>query len=288
MSGFNSNAKHCTPDAAGASGSERAVLEFAMDRIQEEAYLIGQDGRFLYVNAAATRSLGYSREELLRMSVADIDPDFASVSWETHLSEHSGAFRTFESRHKAKDGRVFPVEISASTFEYGGAGYKLALVRDISARKQAEEERRRAEERQRMLEFAMERVQEAAFLLDNDGRFLYVNGAASRYLGYSREELLRMGVPDIDPDVTQERWDRTFRDNLCSATFETRHRSKDGRIVPVEIKANFFEYNGEHYSLALVNDISDRKRQEAEQSAHLRFFECTDRISRANSRCCGS
>ena len=61
-----------------------------------------------------------------------------------------------------------------------------------------------------------------------------MNGEASRSLGYSREELLRLSVRDIDPDVTQERWDREFRGLAHATTFETRHKSKDGRIFPVE------------------------------------------------------
>jgi PAS domain S-box-containing protein len=288
MSGFNSNAKHCTPAATGTldpkqAGSQCALLEFAMDRIQEEAYLVGQDGRFHYVNGAATRSLGYSREELLRMSVPDINPDFTPVSWEIYLRDHGGGFRNFEARHKAKDGRVFPVEISACTFEYAGANYRLALVRDISARKQAEEERRRGEERRIVLEFALDRVQEAAFLTDvEDGaRFLYANAEASRLLGYSREELLRMSIPDIDPDYTLERLHREFRGKLHPITHESRHKCKDGRIFPVEIKSNSFEYDGKHYNVCFVSDISERKRQEARRLAHLRYFECMDRVNRA-------
>ncbi len=257
------------------AAEKRVMLECAMDRIHEGAFLIGDGGRFLYVNGEACRALGYAREELLGLSVRDIDPDFPPVSWETYLREYStGPSRTFETRHRAKDGRIFPVEITSGTFTHGGVDYRMALVRDISERKCAAEQRV-------ILEFAMDRVGEGAFLIDNDGRFLYVNGEASRSLGYSREELLRMGVPDIDPDFPQERWDQDIRGQLQSKTLETRHKSKDGRIFPVEVKANFFQYEGNVYNLSLVSDISERKRQEAQREAHLRFFECMDQVNRA-------
>jgi PAS domain S-box-containing protein len=245
---------------------QRVMLECAMDRIHEAAYLIGTEGGFLYVNGEACRALGYSREELLGMSVRDIDPDFPALPWQRYLSEYSiEPSRTFETRHKTKDGRIFPVEITSSTFVHGGVEHRMSLARDISERKQAEEERRRAEEERVVLEFGMDSVHEGAFLIGDDGRFLYVNGEASRSLGYSREELLRMSVRDIDPDVTQERWDREFRGLAHSTTFETRHKSKDGRVFPVEISANFFEYGGTRYIMSLVRDISGRKRAEEER-----------------------
>ncbi len=245
---------------------QRVMLERAMDRIHEAAYLIGTDGRFLYVNGEACRALGYSRDELLAMSVRDIDPDFPALSWRDYLRDYAvERSRTFETRHKTKDGRIFPVEITSSAFVFGGVEHRMSLVRDISERKQAEEERRRAAEQRVVLEFALDRVHEGAFLIGDDGRFLYVNGEASRSLGYSQEELLRMSVPDIDPDVSQERWDKEFRSLENSTTIETRHKSKDGRIYPVEIGANYFEYDGTRYIMSLVRDISERKQAEEER-----------------------
>ena len=245
---------------------QRVMLERAMDRIHEAAYLIGTDGGFLYVNGEAGRALGYSRDELIGMTVHDIDPDFPAIPWQDYLIKYAvEPSRTFEARHKTKDGRVFPVEITSSAFTYGGVEHRMSLVRDISERKQAEEERRRAAEQRVVLEFGMDSVHEGAFLVNDDGRFLYVNGEASRSLGYSREELLRMSVPDIDPDVTRERWDREFRGLAYPAAFETRHKCKDGRVFPVEINANFFEYDGARYIMSLVRDISERKRAEEER-----------------------
>ena len=245
---------------------QRVMLECAMDRIDEAAYLIGTDGGFLYVNGEACRALGYSREELLGMSVRDIDPGFPPLPWQDYLREYAiEPSRTFETRHKTKDGRIFPVEITSSTFVWGGVEHRMSLARDISERKQAEEERRRAAEQRVVLEFGMDSVHEGAFLIDDDGRFLYVNGEASRSLGYSREELLSMGVPDIDPDVSEERWDKEFRGLACPTTFETRHKSKDGRVFPVEITASFFEYDGARYIMSLVRDISERKQAEEER-----------------------
>jgi light-regulated signal transduction histidine kinase (bacteriophytochrome) len=75
-----------------------------------------------------------------------------------------------------------------------------------------------------------------------------------------------MGVPDIDPGVPQERWARHWEQTgaVRSRIFETRHKTRDGRIIPVEVSANHFDYDGRSYDLALVRDITDRKRAEEE------------------------
>ena len=71
-----------------------------------------------------------------------------------------------------------------------------------------------------------------------------------------------MAVPDIDPDFPVERWPDHWRDLKAqrSLSFESRHRTRDGRIFPVEVSANYFEYGGRAYNLAMVRDITERKR----------------------------
>jgi PAS domain S-box-containing protein len=124
--------------------------------------------------------------------------------------------------------------------------------------------RKRAEEEVALLSFALDKVREAAFLIDDRGHFHYVNEEACRVLGYTRAQLLGMGVADIDPEFPAERWSDHWRELKAqrSLSFESRHRSRDGRTFPVEISANYFEYGGRAYNLALVRDITERKRTE--------------------------
>ncbi|HEY3451046.1 MAG TPA: PAS domain S-box protein [Myxococcales bacterium] len=121
-----------------------ALMSFALNNVHEAAFLIEEDARFFNVNEEACRILGYTREELLAKTVSDVDPDFPLGRWFDHWRElKSEGSLTFEGRHRAKDGRFIPVEVSANYFEYGGQGYNLALVRDIAERKRAERERER-------------------------------------------------------------------------------------------------------------------------------------------------
>jgi PAS domain S-box-containing protein len=115
--------------------------KFAIDQSTDSAFWSRKDGRFFYANEAACRNLGYSREELLGMNVSDIDPHFPPEAWASHWQElrEKGAINV-ETTHKRKDGRVFPVEVTATFVEYDGNEFNCSLVRDITERKQAEGE----------------------------------------------------------------------------------------------------------------------------------------------------
>ena len=188
-------------DAEKKSAEEhRATVDFAMNLVHEAVYLVDKDARILYTNDEAARALGYSREELLRMRVSGIDPDYPPEQWVRHFGDMSVARSgTFESRHKTKDGRIFPVEVSTNYFEYEGNAYIMGLVRDISERKRAEEERLRPQSSGPCSDAPWTGSMKAAYLIGTDGRFLYVNGEACRALGYSRDELIGMSVQRYRP-----------------------------------------------------------------------------------------
>jgi PAS domain S-box-containing protein len=117
----------------------RALFE----AIDDAVFVHDLEGRIVDANPAACRRLGYSREELLRLTTRDIDaPDFAGHFADRLKEQLSLGRLTCEGRHVTKDGRVIPVEINTSTVEIDGKPGILAVVRDISARKTAE--RRRA------------------------------------------------------------------------------------------------------------------------------------------------
>lgn len=126
-------------------------------------------------------------------------------------------------------------------------------------------ERRNVQRRLEIHDLALNTSNDAVFLIDDTLRFVFVNNTACRSLGYSREELLTMGPPDIDPDVTPE-VARAMVNTMagCSGLpkFETRHRTKDGRIYPVEIGGAVFKYEGRTFGLSVVRDVTERKRMD--------------------------
>ncbi|MHC5076224.1 MAG: PAS domain S-box protein, partial [Planctomycetota bacterium] len=133
--------------AAGQDITERkktdAALkftQFAVDKASVAAYWMGPDAKFIYVNDNACNSLGYSRQELLSMTVHDIDPNFPPEAWPDHWKElkEKGSL-TIESLHRSKEGKEIPVIIAANFIEFDGKEYNCAFARDITDQKQAEE-----------------------------------------------------------------------------------------------------------------------------------------------------
>jgi PAS domain S-box-containing protein len=118
---------------------ELAIAEFTLNQIHEAAFLMDEQGQLHYVNEAACRSLGYSRDHLFGLSIPDIDPDYPVVNIPHVFTQlQTQGTRTFETRNRTKDGRIFPVEITSNIFEHGGVKYILSLARDITERKQLE------------------------------------------------------------------------------------------------------------------------------------------------------
>jgi diguanylate cyclase (GGDEF)-like protein/PAS domain S-box-containing protein len=119
-----------------------ALVNFALNHVKEAAYMTDEQGYFHYVNDEACRALGHSLDELLKLRVIDVDHEITQPEqWQAFWDQlKADKTLTFESRHKASDGRFFPVEINANYFDFSGQAYVLGLVRNISDRKLAEEQ----------------------------------------------------------------------------------------------------------------------------------------------------
>ena len=111
-----------------------------VDRATDAFFLLDEQLAVVDVNRQACESLGWSREELIGMRPHDFDAalDEPSIA---RLAERAAAGETitFDTRHRRKNGTVFPVEIRSSMFQQGGRPFYIALARDISERKHAED-----------------------------------------------------------------------------------------------------------------------------------------------------
>jgi len=240
---------------------ELQMFRFSIDQAADAVYWMDREGSFLYVNDAACRSLGYSREELLSLKVFDIDPVYTKEQFDTEWAEYKKDNQIrrqhIETWHRRKDGRRFPVEVSAKHIWFGDTEFHVAFVRDMT-------ERKRMEEELYLTQYCVDRASVGISRSGPDARFLSVNEKMYKNLGYTREELLNMYVYDIDPEFSRERW-QAHRKGLRaegSTTFETIHRRKDGTIFPVEVTATYLEYQNEGFAFSFSRDITERKQME--------------------------
>jgi len=164
---------------------------------------------------------------------------------------------------------------------YGGGHQYGAEERDllsfVSGQVAMAIERKRAETSRRLLSTAVDRSRDGIFVMEPDGRFIFVNEAACQGLGYTRAELLSMRVIDIDPGLTPEAWAIVWKRIRGGEVpiHETTQRRKDGSFRPVEVSRSLFTFEGREVLFANVRDISERKAAEAA----LRFSQ--EKFSRA-------
>ena len=102
-------------DLANQSELQLKLTQFAMDNASIEIYWLGRDARICYANNHACKTLGYTKEEFLQLSLADLDPNYPLELWPEHLQDlKRDKTQSFETLHKRKNGEIFPVEVVAN------------------------------------------------------------------------------------------------------------------------------------------------------------------------------
>lgn len=210
-----------------------------LDHVSEAVFIIDSDARFLDVNLAACKSLGYTRYELLGLGISDVDPVFPmgdwSAVWQEYKRKGSG---TFETIHQTADGVQFPVEVNANFFVHQDKEYICALVRDIAHRKNAEEALRESEERFRSL---VETTDEWIWAIDINGFHTYTNPSVEKILGYKAEEILGRQSMDLLHEEDRQKIEDQLPGFIQSKTgwknLVLRWQHKDGSYRYVESNA---------------------------------------------------
>ncbi|MHB8867715.1 MAG: PAS domain-containing hybrid sensor histidine kinase/response regulator [Thermoleophilia bacterium] len=270
--------------ATGSMHTEQALdlTRLSIDKAADLIHWIAPDGRLLYVSDSNCDRHGYTREELLALTVFDLDPAMTPAAWADHWRAlQTESTLTLETTHVTKSGDVFPLEVIANFVEHEGRQYNFAYGRDITARIRMEESLRRTQ-------FSIEKAHDYIFWVGYDGRLVYVNESICRRLGYSPDELLSMTILDVDPKAPQpwaEHWERVR--GRGAATFETVHKTKSGEIFPAEVSSSLYEFGGVEYIFVFSRDISARKKAEedllrAKESAEAASREYEYAMRRAN------
>jgi len=140
-------------EAQSALQQSEQRLRTILDSTTDAIFICDLNARFIEVNRQACLSVGYNREELRHLGVADVDPNFSLEKVQEALWGKISPSRTvtIESTHRHKDGSLFPVEIHIGKCEYGNSQVILGVARDVSERKRAEQALRESENSYRAL-----------------------------------------------------------------------------------------------------------------------------------------
>ncbi|MGO9444272.1 MAG: PAS domain S-box protein [Thiobacillaceae bacterium] len=265
-----------------------SVLRLRTERAEKEAKLEASEARFRLLAAATFEGivftdqgrivdandqllnlLGYTRRELIGKQVADLMPDDDRRAQVIRNIER-GVESRVEHELIRKDGRRILVEAHGQSFDGERRKTRVTALREITERQKAQEALHASETRYRLL---VEQTVDGIFLADSQGHYLDVNLAGEQMLGYSRDEILTMSLPDLlVPDEVPRLPDAVARfagGNVV--TSEWRFRRKDGSIFLGEVRGRQLP-NG--HLQGVLRDVSERKVMED----NLRLSEQSHRI----------
>ena len=253
--------------------------QFAVDHSADMNFWMDEEARLVYVNQAACDTLGYSKEDLLKMTLLDIDPNIKKEEWpERWANMKRAGERVMETSQLTRDGKLIPLEVRGNYVEFEGKGYNCAVARDITERKSQEQALRNSEEKYKSLFAESKRAEEvyrslihssadAIVITDLSLKVSYISPSFTQIFGWDLEELEGKDLLNI-PESEKDRTDSIFREVIEYGTpyhgFETNRYTKNDQLVEVSFSiSRFDDHEGEPTGLLIiVRDISENKKLE--------------------------
>ncbi|MBI5921957.1 MAG: PAS domain S-box protein [Betaproteobacteria bacterium] len=259
-------------DSKGRNFLHEPQVHAVLDTFPDSCLLTGADGRISFANRSAEKLFGYTREELLTLDISALVPPRVRGDHQQHLNEffHRPQARGMDTKGEMggvrKDGSEFPARISLSPLWLNGEQMVIAVVHDMSELHSTHEAMRIARE---FFENTFVAAPAGMAIADLEGRYIKVNPAMCKFVGYSEQELLKMTFMDIThPDDLAS--NLYFRRCLLDGEFpsfqlEKRCLHKDGREIRALMGVSTVgDKSGKPlYTIGQVLDIDQLKHAEA-------------------------
>ena len=251
---------------------ERQKLSAMLNSAPDAAIIINKKSEIVFVNKGTTRLLGYSEEELIGKSFKKLILDKSKKAHKKNVLNYfkeprfreMGTEFTINAKHKS--GKEIPVEITLSPVKTRNDVLVFSMLRDITERRIAE---KKLEESEFKLAQFFNFAPIGIAINDMDGSFTQVNVEFTRFTGYTAEELNKLTYWELTPDkykkeeAVQLKKLETIR---AYGPYEKEYIAKDGTLVPVLLRGMIIESEGKEYIWSVVEDLTERKRKEAESS----------------------
>jgi PAS domain S-box-containing protein len=237
-----------------------AIFEGSRDAI----FITDDNKQFAYVNQAACVLTGYSKQELLSMTIPDLHFPRDIKTFERFFNGIlNGKASISEADIIRKDGARVPTEFSSTVVTISGKKFMHTTARDVSTRKQAEAILKESETRYKLLSDA---TFEAIFISEN-GICISQNNTAERMFGYTETEASgRMATDWIHPDDREQ-----VKKNMlsgCEDPYEVKALRRDGSAFHCSIQGRNYTHKGKNLRITALRDISDKKQAEAERDQY--------------------
>ncbi len=261
------------------------LFQFFSEHANDAHVLLDHDARILYANRLYTEQLGYSNEELLTLSIPDIDMHYTTDKVQALFEAcRRGRVAPFEAVHRRKDGTTFPVEITVTALEVEGRPLMFASVRDITARKRDEQEL--ADSRLRLAGI-VESAMDAIISIDEQQRIIVFNPAAEKMFRCPANEALYSPLDRFIP--VRHRAAHHQHVQRFGQTGETARAMghlrplaalrADGEEFPIEASISQTEAGGKKLFTVILRDITERQR--SEDALHQATVEAQKRAAEA-------
>jgi len=225
---------------------------------------IDADGKVSFVNSKIADLLGYKVEEITgRQLYSFMDDQGITLAQGSIAGARAGKIEPFDFQFQRKSGEriIIKFETAPLTNDSGDYAGVLFLEPDIAERRRVEAALREAENRYRTL---FDSASDAILIHDSKGRLLEVNQVASERLGYSRSNLLKMTMEDVESPKLRGSVSERIKEmqKRGRVIYETAFVRRDGEVVPVEVNSRIIEWNRSLAVLSVARDITERKRVE--------------------------
>lgn len=243
------------------------LAKFSINHATSSIVWVSKNGNIVDFNPAFCQLLHYSREELLSLRIADIDPLYPAEDWETHWNAlRDSQVLNFITKHRRKDGRELDVEVRAHYLEFNNVEYNCAIVNDVTDRKLSEEKMRTSH---RFMQALLNNIPDGVFWKDRESKYLGANALFMKIANCASEEEL-LGKSDFDfPWIEQaERLRQDDREVMESNSSKLYYveplRNADGKIhYNLVTKVPLLNNHGEVMGvLGTFRDITEQKEIE--------------------------
>jgi len=225
-----------------------------------------ENGRYLSVNESFSRLSGYSREEAIDKTPFDLNLFVNPADREEFIRilKEKGEVNDFELQYRMRDGTILDTHLSGKPFRFKGEECLIAIVKDVTERKQADQALRESEEKYRTL---VANANDAIFIAQ-DEQIKFPNPTTLALTGYSQEELATLPFLHLihpeDRKMVFDRYSKRLKNEEVSTPYSFRIINKEGQELWVQINAVLITWEGRPATLNYVRDITPQKRLEAQ------------------------